>query len=292
MDHHLSHYVWAFVLAAIVAGLLWPSPGLWLRPYLGIILICLMTLSCLRIGVREIKIAFLHKDIYLIVALTLATPLLVLLARPFLAPDVFGGLIIATAVPAGVSIVFICDMCHGSSAEALSITTLSHLLSIFTIPVFVRVVLGKVFAISWLSTFLLMLKFIALPLVIAQFLGPLKRFPRFVWAASTVLLIAIIWAIVAPARRYLVMHTMSAVIVFAITIACIIVLFVIGWVLGRNLKEKITYSMSASYKNFTLSNVLAIQLFGEGAALAAIAYAILNSVLFAAIDWFVVRHER
>ena len=126
MRYHLDHYIWVFIFGAILLGLLLPGPGLLFKPTLSYLLIALMTLSCLKIKVQDIKKAFLHKQVYLVVAITLfVTPLLAWFAKPFLDPLAFAGLILATAVPAGVSVVFICNLCHGLPSDALSITTLT-----------------------------------------------------------------------------------------------------------------------------------------------------------------------
>ena len=223
MRYHLDHYIWVFIFGAILLGLLLPGPGLLFKPTLSYLLIALMTLSCLKIKVQDIKKAFLHKQVYLVVAITLfVTPLLAWFAKPFLDPLAFAGLILATAVPAGVSVVFICNLCHGLPSDALSITTLSHLLSIVTVPLLLLLFVGQSVSIDIIAVVSALLKFIAVPLILAQFIRPFITSARFVSAASTILIIFIIWGIVAPAQPFLTTQLNYVLLLSGISAACII----------------------------------------------------------------------
>lgn len=294
MKASFHHYVWAFVLGAILLGLILPSPGLLIKPYLGYLLIALMTFSTFKIKLVDIKKAFLHKQVYLVVAITLlVTPLIAYFAKPLLDPLIFAGLILAAAIPAGVSIVFICDLCQGKPADALSITTLSHLLSILTIPLLLLLFVGQSVTVDIKVVIWSLIKFIVIPLIIAQLLRPiLVKYPRFVFGFSTALLLIIIWGLVAPTQGFLISNLNSVILIFLIAVFCMLLTFLFGWFTGKNTQEKITYAVSASYKNFTLSTVIALSVFGELAALPSIVYTILNNLLFAILFFFVSRHQK
>lgn len=279
---HLSQYVWAFVLAAVGLGLLVPGPGLLIKPYISYLLILLMTLSLLNITLTDIKNAFTHRRVYLVVALTLLTPLLAWTAKPFLDPLSFAGLVLATAVPAGVSIVFICTLCKGNPADALSITSLSHVLSIITVPLLLLLLVGQAVPIDITAIITSLLTFILIPLILAQLARPLlKQYQPIVLPLSTTSLVLIIWGIVAPTRAHILSDIHAFLALSGIAVACMLAAFCIGWLIGKTKRNRITYSISASYKNYTLATVIALSVFGEVAALAAVSYTIFNNVLFA-----------
>lgn len=287
----ISKHVWLLIFAAILAGMLLPAPGTFLKPLLSYLLIGLMTFSCLQIKPADIKKALQHRQIYLVTAITLfATPILAWLAKPILDPIVFAGLILATAAPAGVSIVYISELFKGKTADALSITTLSHLLSIITIPAILLLFVGKSVPVSAYSILLSLLKFVIVPLFLAQVIRPfLAQKHKEVFTASTIMLLLIIWIIIAPIRGYITTHLTSITTIFIISAACITISFIFGWLTGKSYSEKITYSISASYKNYTLSTVIAFTVLGETAALASIAYTLFNNIIFAIADLYVIK---
>lgn len=285
----LNEYVWASILGIIVLALIFPAPGILLKPYVGYLLILLMTLACLHITPKDIKTALTHKEVYLVVALVvLATPLLALLAKPFLHPEIFTGLLIATAVPAGISVAFISELFGGKPAEALSISTLSHLISIISMPT-ILFLCAKVTATTQIEPIVVALaKFVLIPLMLAQLLRKtLSKYTKHTSGISTVILLMIIWGIIAPTRDKLLTQFDQMVSVFIICAAIMTLAFFAGWLLGKNKKLKITYAISASYKNYALATVIALSTFGELAAFASISYTVLNNVMFAIAKFFI-----
>ncbi len=284
---HLRRYIWAGILGSIILGVILPGPGLLLNPSLGYLLIALMTFSCLNIKPSNIKKAFFHTEIYLVVLITLiVTPLMSLIAKPFIDSMAFAGLVLATAIPAGVSIVFISELLKGKPVDALSITTLSHILSIVTVPILLTLMAGKTVNLNTVNIFWALIKFVIIPLALAQILRPiLSNYKKAIFIASTILLLLIIWGIIASVSLFLVMDFKQILVISGVVALCMMLSFLLGWLIGRNRKEKITYSMSASYKNFSLSTVIALSIFGEAGALASISYTILNNILFAIVDW-------
>ncbi|MBI4146963.1 hypothetical protein HY489_06540 [Candidatus Woesearchaeota archaeon] len=283
--HHLSKYTWIFVITAILLGFVWPTPGILIKPAVSILLIGLMTLSFIKIKTADIIRAFTHARIYIIVLITLLiTPLLAFLAKPFLAPEIFAGLIIATAVPAGVSVVFICTLCHGKPVDALNITALSHIISTITLPLLIWLA-GQEAHIQPSTLLFVLIKFIFLPLILAQVVSPvIEQRKALNFTLSTLLLIAIIWAIIAPTRAFIMAYPAQTVTVLLISGTCMLLPFALGWIIGRSPSEKITYSIAASYKNYALATVIAYSLLGEIGTLAPIAYTILNNILFAIVQ--------
>jgi len=286
----LSQYVWAFVLSAVLLGFFLPALELLLQPHITYLLIILMTLSLLNITLTDIRQSFQHRQVYLVVALTLLTPLLAWFAKPVLDPLSFAGLILATSAPAGISIVFICNLCKGNPSDALSITTLSHLLSIITVPTLLWIMLGETIALDFAAIVLALVKFIAFPFILAQLLGPLlRKHDRIVLSVSTLSLILIVCGIVAPTQAYILENAHAFLLIAGAALICMLAAFITGWFIGKTKTERITYSISASYKNYTLATVIALNLFGELAALAAVAYTIFNNILFALVQ-FISKH--
>jgi len=278
---HLGKHVWLIVLGAVVLGLLLPGPGLALKPHVSVLLLALMTLSLLSITLHDVRNAFQHKQVYMTVAISLlATPALAFFAKPLLTPAAFAGLLLAAAVPSGVAIVFLTRLVKGKTSQALSITTLAHLVSIATVPCILYIGLREIVSVDVWSVALALVKFIIVPLILAQLVRAFVP-QKIVLPTSTALLVLIIWGLVAPTRELIMIDPWQFGTLAAITIVLMGAAFSIGWLIGKTRQEKATYSISASYKNYTLATVIALSVFGEHAALAAVAYAILNNILFA-----------
>jgi len=94
----------------------------------------------------------------------------------------------------------------------------------------------------------------------------------------------LIWGIVAPATG-LVLEYWKQVMVISIIVAIILIVEILVniW-FGRNKKEDITWAVVGTYKNFTLSSVIALSMFGPLAVLASVVYSILDNVILAPLQ--------
>ena len=66
-----------------------------------------------------------------------------------------------------------------------------------------------------------------------------------------------------------------------------IILFLAGFSIGTTHESKTSYGISATFKNFALSTVLALSIFNAEVALPAIAYSVVNSFLLIPMQWYI-----
>ena len=279
------------ILLSVLFGFLLPGPGLFLQSYLQYLLMLLMFISCLKIPLKELLKFFKEiKNLSVMLLLIHLLPALIaLLFKPLLSTELFLGLIIVAAAPSGLSVVFLCHLCKGRPAQALSLTSVSNLLSPLIMPLLVIFFAGAAVKISAYSMFWLIIKIIIIPYTAAQIVDllPGKETIDVVGKKISVpLLVAIIWAITAPTRQMMFNNPTEAVLLFVIVSTMILAGFFTGWWLGREHRESVTYGRAGSYKNFTLATVIALTLFDPVVALPSVIYTIANNVWLGPMHFF------
>lgn len=243
----------------------------------------LMFFSFLNINVRLV-FKYLHRYRSISLALLiihLVSPILVFPLKNFLDPQVFVGLILASCATSGVSVIFLSKLFGGIEEEALVVTSISHLISPILIPALVFVFASEQITIDPFSISLTIIKLLILPMIAAEIasktiiIGLLRKWEEKI---NMFLLFIIILAIVSPVRNQLVSNLNLALILVVIVLFLLSVNFFLGMLIGSEKKEKITYGVSTTYKNYALSTVLAFTFFGEKAALVPIIYAVCNNL--------------
>jgi len=126
------YFSWV-ILGVVALAFVWPEPGSIFKPYLTPILMAMMVLSCLKIDFKELKQIPSNLWRYLLVLgfIFIIPTGIVFLFKPVLESEIFAGLILVTAVPSAVSVVFMSDLLGGEPTKALVATTLAHLVSPF-----------------------------------------------------------------------------------------------------------------------------------------------------------------
>ena len=102
----------------------------------------------------------------------------------------------------------------------------------------------------------------------------------------------IIIGIISPIREIILANVSRAIYVGLIVMLIVVVDFLLGFALGKNKAERITYGVSTSYKNYVLSNVVALTLFGPVVALPAALYAVANNVLLVPLQFLCCRKKK
>lgn len=287
---------WRYILIALVLGFAWPTPGLWLQPSLTYLLMLMMFLSCLRIDVADLQDIPRHWSRYAVLLLFIFVlpTLVVALFRDLFPGAVFVGLALAAASPSAISVVFLSDLFHGQPSKALATTVLAHLISPVITPLLVWLLAREIVQIEFLPMMLLIAKVVLLPLLLAQLVRHWYR-PRTAFRAlaplNGALLVVLIWGILAPARSLVLDNLPQFGLVFLVVAAVLVCEFIAGIWLGRSRAEDTTWVITDSYKNFTLSSVLALTLFGPLAVLGSVAFTIANNLLLIPLPWLVRRFQ-
>jgi len=284
-------YFWLVVLVAIALGFIWVEPGLAVKPYLSYILIVMMTLSCIKIDPKSFKgLAGEWWHYLLVLAFIFFVPTVcVYLFKPLVASEVFVGLLIAAAVPSAVSVVFISDLLGGEPPKALIATTLAHLISPLVTPFLVWFFARAIIQVDFVGMLVLILKLVIVPLILAQIIRRFKFHEHLaarVSGLNSLLLFVLIWGIIAPGKELLWNnHHQFWLAILAVTFALAVETIIAFW-FGRTKKEKITWVVVNTYKNFTLASVIAWSMFGPLALLGVVAYGMMNNIMIAPLQWW------
>jgi len=318
----LKHNTWLVVFIAIAISFVFPKPGLWIGPLVAYMLMVLMYLSCIDISGKQIvgQLSNWKKNLVVLIIIHLLSPLIVFLLRPWLSADIFVGLILAAAMPSGMSVVFLsCMYCERKghknrvftfflnvfskffpvsrnvAPKALVITTISNLLSPISVALVVLLFAGTLVDINIWPISLTIIRLVFIPLVFAKFLTSDKlknKFKNYSGEISLVLLFLIMLGVISPLKSVIIANWQLSLALSALIFCLILINFLVGWFLGNNREDKITYGITASYKNFTLASVVALSVLNPLAALPAIVYAVINNLFLIPLQLIFLREKR
>ena len=278
-------FFWLIILIGLSLSFIWPTPGLIIKPYLIYLLGTMMFLSCLKINLKDLSEVKNNwwRYIILMFLIFIIPPTLVYIAKLFFIKDemLFLGIILSASVPCGISVVFISDLLHGESHKALITTTLAHLISPILTPAIIWFFAHKIIEINFLEINILILKLVIIPLVLAQlfkYLNWHKTLTKISNTTNSYLLILMLWGIISPVRNIIINNWQTTLMVFLISAVIMAINTLISAKFGRNKQEDMTWMIASTFKNFTLSSVIAINLFGPIALLGAIVYGIVSNL--------------
>lgn len=282
---------------ALTLGFFVPESGLWLTPYTMYLLMMLIIISVIDIRYRQVM-QQLHKVRILSLALFgihILGPVLVLLFRPLLDPEIFVGFLLAAAIPSGLSIIFLSQLFNGSTSESLVITVLSQILAPFLVPLVLFIFGGESVTLDLSSLMLTIAKIVIVPIIIARIIRPTKLRPlihKHHSSASLILLFLILLGLAAPLQQSIIEHVHENIIVGGLVAICITTTMLFGYWVGKTNQEKNTLAIACSYKNYALATVTAFTLFGPLAALPAIWYTLLNNVALLPLQYLTRRRHK
>jgi len=283
----ISKYSSLIILFGALLGFIWPHPGILLRPLLNILLMILIFLSCLEIDLNKIWQTFKKpKLIFLeLLIVHLASPILIFIfLKPFIQPELFLGLILVTTVPVGRSAVFLSNLFGGLPEKALIISSLSNLISPIVLPLityyFARSTI-KFDAIEMGSSITIIIVIPFFLALIFKHFNLIKKIINYQTDISTILVAIIVWGIIAPIHSQITSHFYLSLILTILSLVLMSINFGLGYLLGSSQPEKITYAISATYKNYSLATIIASLTFPWAimVTLPSLIYSISNNIL-------------
>lgn len=297
MGKIIQKNTWLIVLAAIVCGFIWPALGFFLAPSIVYLLMLLMLFSVLDLSYRKVweQLHDYKKTLAALGVIHLVGPLIALAAKPFVPEEIFLGLVIASVINSGVSVIFLSKLYGGHPSKALVITAVSHILSPVLVPFLVIMFARTSIAIDPVSISWTIIKLVIIPIILSMLVRRSRLYKSTKKHGSyinVILLFLIIIGIIAPIREIILANISRAIFVGLIVMLIVVVDFVLGFALGKNKAERITYGVSTSYKNYVLSNVVALSLFGPAVALPSALYAVANNLLLIPLQLICCRKRR
>lgn len=280
----IKNHTWLIVLIAITFSFIFPQFGNYIKPLLNPFLMAMMFLSCLDLNPAQIfsSLKDIPQIILMLLIVHLISPVLIFLFKGYFTDSIFLGLIIAGTIPAGRSSVFLSNIYGGTPIKALVSTSISALFSPITVPIFVWLFAKTSIKIDPLQMSSTIIYLVAIPLLIALFIGKTKtgqKINHYSTSLSTILLFLIIIGIISP-LKHIVFQNLGLTLTLGLIITSLIIInFFLGYLLGQNRPDKITYAISSSYKNYTLGTILSLTVFTPTVALPSIIYAIVSNLL-------------
>jgi len=294
---YLKEYTWLIILLAVAISLIYPGFGYIFKPYVAYLLMVLMFLGCVNMDFKRSwkhlkKVRKVFWSMFIIHGLS---ALVVYLFRENFSQEVYLGLIIATTAPAGISVVFLSNLYGGSIYKSLVITFLSNMLSPVLLPLLVYLFASEIVQVDFLNMIWTIVKLVVIPVGLATLLRntPVNRAlsENGVYVSIFVLFFLVV-GVISPVS-HIVLEDVNLSVSLALFILLLVSInFGLGYLLGSDLKAKITYAISVSYKNFTLAMVIALTLFSPTVALPAAIYTVVNNLFLIPLQLIFVKGDK
>lgn len=280
----MQKYFWLIILVSVVLGLVWPAPAIPLKPYLSYLLMLMMFFTCLKIELGGVNLEHrnIFKYIFVLIMIFVVPTLIVFAFKNTVSKDIFIGLLVTAAIPSGVSVIYVSDLLKGEPIEALTVTTLAHLISPFATPALVWFFARQNINVNFLDMMIIIIKLIAIPLTLAGI------FRFFKWhnflaekstMVNTLLTIVLIWGIIAPVQGLIFGNLEQIVRPLVISFSILSAGIVLSLISGSTKPERITWIIANIMKNYTLASVIVLEIFGPVALLGSVIYMLAGHVV-------------
>jgi len=266
----IEKHFWVILIAGIILGLWVPVPFK-APPILPKILLGMMLfLAFLKIDAIEVleNMKNFRLMIYIAFVYMLAIPLAFYFSTKIFDAGLAVGILLLTAMPAGVSTPVLTDIAKGNIPLSMSLAIISQLLAPFTVPLLFWLVDINSLTINKL----LILKDIALlvflPMIISQVVK--RYFPltiiktqHFFTSANVFLLFSFVYIALSSQRDVILENPAGLIWKVAVLYLVFILLHIIGYMIcpKENKENRIAVAIGAAYMNNGMAIVLAVSYF-------------------------------
>jgi bile acid:Na+ symporter, BASS family len=271
INEFIEKYFWVFLLAGICLGL-WRKLPFEIPKYLPKILLGMMLfLVFLKIDALEIleKIRNYRLMIYVGSIYMLIIPVLFYFLTNIFDNELALGILLLTAMPAGVSSPALTDIVKGNISLAMSIVIVTQVIAPFTVPFLFWLIDAKGLDINKLLIFKDIAILVFLPMVLSQIIK--RYFPVVInksmhlfTSANIILLFAFVYFAISSQKNIILDHPLSLIWKTVILYLVFIILHFIGYlILYKSDKEnKVALAVTSAYMNNGMAIVLASTYFG------------------------------
>jgi predicted Na+-dependent transporter len=269
----IEKYFWIFLIMGILIGLWQPvvfeTPKFLPKILLGMMLFFVF----LKIDALEIieKMRNFRLMIFIALVYMIIIPILFFLLVNIFDRQLALGILLLTAMPAGVSTAALTDILKGNISLAMSITIVTQVIAPFTVPFLFWLIGTKGLEMNKFLLFRDISILVFSPLILAQVIK--KYFPAVInktqhlfTSANVFLLFAFVYVAISSQRKVILDNPISLLWKTSILYLVFILLHAVGYVICyRESKEnKIALSITSAYMNNGLAIVLASTYFGPG----------------------------
>jgi len=271
ISHVIEKYFWIFLIAGILIGL-WQPVVFEAPKYLPKVLLGMMLfLVFLKIDVidvienlRDYKLMLYISSVYMIIIPVVFFFLINIFNRQLAI-----GLLLLTAMPAGVSTPALTDILKGNISLAMSIALVTQIIAPFTVPFLFWMIGTGGLEINKLLLFKDIAILVFLPLIVAQvfkklFPGAIIKSQHLFTSANVFLLFSFVYVAISSQRNILLGNPVSLIWKTALLYLVFIILHGIGYIIcyRKRKEDKIALSVTSAYMNNGLAIVLASAYFG------------------------------
>jgi len=288
----VRRYTWVGVLAGMVLGLSWGLPGQVSHGFLQGMLMTLLFFSCLELRPRQIIRDAgddWARNASVVLVNSLASPLMLLPFRSHFAQATYTGLILSGSMSAGLGVIFLADLLGGSPSRALVLAVTSSVLAPISVPTVVYAFAARSVSIDFLAMSGRTAFIVFVPLVAAVLLGPTAaggRLLRLKGPASLLIFFTMIVTLVSSVRQLVLSSIRESLMLISVVALLSVICAGLGMLSGKNPRQRMTFAIAASYRNFTLATVLALTLFDEEVALPCVIYVLVGNLMVVALQLF------
>ena len=230
----------------------------------------MLFLAFLKIDALEVleNIRNFRLMIYIASVYMLAIPLVFFFTARIFNAELAVGILLLTAMPAGVSTPVLTDIAKGNISLSMSLTIVSQLLAPFTVPLLFSLVNINSLTINKLLILRDIAMLVFLPMIISQII---KRYIPAVIAhtqhlftsANVFLLFAFVYVAISSQRFVILENTSGLIWKIAVLYLVFIMLHVIGYLIcfKQNKENRIAVAIGAAYMNNGMAIVLAVSYF-------------------------------
>lgn len=267
----IEKHFWIFLLAGIVIGLWLPLQSETPPFILKLLLMMMLFLVFLKIDALEVfeKI----KDFRLMISIALIymiiVPLLFYFSITIFDNQLAIGLLLLTAMPAGVSSPALVDILKGNISLAMSIAIVTQLVAPFTVPLLFLMIGSKNLDINILLVFKDIVLLIFVPMIVAQafkrfFPLAISRGQHLFTPVNVFVLFSFVYIAISSQRDIIIENPVSLIWKTVVLYAVFAVLHLIGYFIRyrENKENRIAFAVTSAYMNNGMAIVLAAAYFG------------------------------
>lgn len=271
LSDFIEKHFWIFLLSGIVIGL-WKPVRSGIPPYLPEILLGMMLfLVFLKIDAIEVleKIRDFRLMIFISIIYMIIIPLVFYFSTRIFDSRLAIGILLLTAMPAGVSSPALVDILKGNISLAMSIAIVTQMIAPFTVPFLFWLIGSKSLDLNILLIFKDIALLVFLPMILAQLVK--KYFPEVIrknqhlfTPINVFVLFSFVYIAISSQRDAIVLNPASLVLKTLTLYFVFIILHFIGYFLRKkeNKQNKIAFAITSAYMNNGMAIVLASTYFG------------------------------
>jgi BASS family bile acid:Na+ symporter len=271
INDFIEKYFWVFLIAGISLGLWNPLsinivpaflPKLLLGMMLFFVFLKIDSLQILE-NIRNYKLMIYVSAVYMLII-----PVFFFFSVKIFNPDLAIGILLLTAMPAGVSTPALTDIVKGNASLSMSLTIVSQMISPFTVPLLFWLISLHGYSIDKLLMLKDMAIIVFLPMIISQVIK--KYFPilinktqHYFTSLNVLLLFSFVYLAISSQRSYILENPAGMVWKIVVLYIVFILLHIIGYFIcfRQNKENRIAVAVGAAYMNNGMAIVLAASYF-------------------------------